>query len=133
MNRTSAALVAAATLALPALQAIVVQPDAHEAARVRCAGLVATIIGTRGNDVLTGTPGHDIIAGLGGADHIDGGGGRDVLCGGHGNDTMTDGDSAVTDLYGGSGDDHLKTLPHSVYLTAARATTTSRACHIRCI
>jgi len=48
---------------------------------VKCAGRVATIVGTPGNDLLVGTNGPDVIAGLGGNDVIYGLGGNDILCG----------------------------------------------------
>ncbi len=82
----------------------------------RCRGLVATIVGTDGPDVLVGTHGPDVIfAGAGddritgndgddiicagpGADHVDAGAGRDTVLGGSGADTIR----------GGSGDDLLR-------------------------
>ena len=45
----------------------------------QCKGLVATIVGTSGNDVLTGTAARDVIAALGGNDRIAGLGGNDVI------------------------------------------------------
>ena len=63
----------------------------------RCFGLVPTIRGTAGPDVLVGTNGPDVIMGLGGDDVIDGLNGDDVICGGAGNDTIR----------GGNGDDRL--------------------------
>ena len=53
---------------------------------VTCAGLVPTIVGTAGDDVLSGTPGDDVIVGLAGDDVIIGRGGDDVICGGDGAD-----------------------------------------------
>lgn len=73
----------------------------------RCAGLLATIRGTDGDDVLRGTNGRDVIMGLGGNDVIDGGNGDDVLCGGAGNDRIAGGNGNDTVL-GGFGDDALK-------------------------
>ena len=52
-------------------------------------GLTPTLVGTRGNDVITGTPGNDVIYGRRGNDVIDGGGGNDVVCGGPGADEIT--------------------------------------------
>ncbi|MDQ3940562.1 MAG: hypothetical protein M3238_04335, partial [Actinomycetota bacterium] len=54
------------------------------AAAPTCLGRPATIVGTKGHDVLRGTDGPDVITGLGGADVIRGGGGDDFLCGGSG-------------------------------------------------
>ncbi|MGI9539850.1 MAG: trypsin-like serine protease [Miltoncostaeaceae bacterium] len=68
-----------------------------EAALPRCAGLVATMVGTDGPDVLTGTGDRDVIVGLGGNDLINGLGGADVIC-------PDDGDDVVD---AGPGDDHV--------------------------
>jgi hypothetical protein len=71
-----------------------------------CKQRPATIVGTRGRDVLTGTDGRDVIRALSGADKITGGAGRDVLCGGPGNDRLLGG--AQDDrLVGGPGRDEL--------------------------
>lgn len=70
---------------------------AAPAPQVRCGGLLATIVGPPGPDVLTGTAGRDVIHGLGGNDVINGLGGNDVICGGPGNDV----------LRGGAGNDRL--------------------------
>jgi len=60
-----------------------------------CNGLVPTLRGGAGPDVLTGTPGDDIIWGGAGNDVIRGLGGNDIICGGRGAD----------ELRGGNGDD----------------------------
>jgi hypothetical protein len=52
-------------------------------------GLVATIVGTKGDDVITGTPADDVIYAKRGDDVIEGGGGNDVICGGPGADRIT--------------------------------------------
>lgn len=70
------------------------------------AGLVPTIVGTAGDDLLTGTPGPDVIFGGGGVDRIAGVGGDDVICGGDGNDFLSGGDGNDT-LYGDAGNDQL--------------------------
>ncbi len=57
----------------------------------RCAGRVATIIGTDGPDPLRGTPGDDVVVGLGGRDTIATGRGQDVVCAGSGNDRVRTG------------------------------------------
>lgn len=59
---------------------------------------MATINGTRANEVITGTSGADVINGGGGRDVLNGGAGNDVLYGGGGKDW----------LYGGDGNDILK-------------------------
>ena len=75
-------------------------PSAFALARyhaIHCNGVVATRVGTAGNDTLIGTDGPDVIVGFDGNDTIYGLGGNDLLCGNAGNDT----------LVGGSGDDTL--------------------------
>ena len=72
----------------------------------RCNGLLPTIRGTDGTDVLTGTSGPDVIMGLGGNDVIRGGNADDVICGGAGNDVLS-GDNGVDVLLGGFGNDVL--------------------------
>lgn len=67
-------------------------------AAVPCFGRQATIVGTRGDDLLVGTDGDDVIVGLGGFDRIRGRGGDDRICGG--------GDSDV--VRGGEGDDRIE-------------------------
>lgn len=82
----------------------------------RCAGRVATIVGTRGADVLRGTKGRDVIAGLAGNDRILGGGGNDLVCGHDGKDDLRGrggrdrllGGAGADRLEGGSGNDRLQ-------------------------
>ena len=62
-----------------------------------CGGMLTTIVGTNGVDVIQGTTGDDVIDGRRGNDVIDGNGGNDIICGGPGRDR----------LYGGTGDDWL--------------------------
>jgi Ca2+-binding RTX toxin-like protein len=57
-----------------------------------CAGVLTTIVGTEGDDVLTGTDGNDVIAALGGNDIVYGLGGNDIICGGSGDDVLFGGD-----------------------------------------
>jgi hypothetical protein len=64
---------------------------------VTCGGLVVTIAGTDGDDLLWGTMGPDVIHAGPGDDVVFGLGGDDVVCGGPGEDV----------LYGGTEDDHL--------------------------
>lgn len=72
----------------------------------RCHGLVPTIVGTEGDDVIYGGNGVDVIMGLGGNDVIYGGNGADIICGGAGDDVLH-GDNGDDILYGGFGDDVL--------------------------
>jgi hypothetical protein len=81
----------------------------------KCHGLVATLVGTAANDVISGTTGPDVVVALGGADTVSGGGGADVICGGDGPDILKgdagkdwiDGGASSDDIYGGAGDDTL--------------------------
>lgn len=70
---------------------------------VNCLGVLATILGTRGDDVgLVGTAGADVIAGRGGNDVISGDA-DDTVCGGHGIDEISGAGIAL----GGPGNDAL--------------------------
>ncbi len=103
LRRSGALLVSAALLA-SLTTALVAAPVT--AAWPTCAGKVATIVGTQGDDVLYGTSGRDIIAGLGGDDIIRGYGGNDLICGGRGADRVA-GHSGLDRLYGNAGSDQL--------------------------
>jgi predicted extracellular nuclease len=72
----------------------------------RCQGLLPTITGTSGDDVLVGTAGADVIMGLGGDDVLTAGKGEDIVCGGAGNDSLAGNDGEDV-LSGGFGDDVL--------------------------
>jgi Ca2+-binding RTX toxin-like protein len=61
---------------------------AAQAARPKCFGKRATILGSQRNDRLRGTPKADVIVGRGGDDVITGRDGRDLLCGGKGSDLL---------------------------------------------
>ncbi len=74
---------------------------------IGCRGIVATLFGTVGNDILSGTSGTDVMAGLGGNDSLNGAGGDDLICGGEGNDVLSGGDGK-DQLYGDGGRDSLK-------------------------
>jgi RTX calcium-binding nonapeptide repeat (4 copies) len=75
-----------------------------------CKGKTATIVGDRGNDVLSGASGRDVIVGLGGKDKLSGLAGNDVICGGPGKDTLKGGKGKDT-LLGQKGRDILKGGP----------------------
>lgn len=64
----------------------------------------ATILGTKGHDVIVGGRGPNVISGAGGNDVICGGFGRDVIHGDRGNDTI-DGKRGNDVLHGGRGSD----------------------------
>jgi Ca2+-binding RTX toxin-like protein len=72
----------------------------------RCAGLVPTVVGTTGADVLNGSAFADVIDTLGGNDVVNGLGGNDVICGGAGRDGLRGGPGRDT-LYGQAGPDKL--------------------------
>jgi len=90
------AIVGCSMLATPA-------SAAHAARTVPCGGTTATVVGTRGNDVLHGDR-DDVIAGLGGDDVIVGG---LIACGGPGDDRIR-GTLRVQNYFGGPGDDRIR-------------------------
>jgi Ca2+-binding RTX toxin-like protein len=85
-------------------------------ALARCAGTLATIVGTTGADVLTGTSGKDVVAALEGNDRVKALGGKDLVCGGAGNDLIRGGrgkdrllgEAGRDKLVGGRGRDRLR-------------------------
>ena len=85
--------------------------------RLFCNGRKATIVGTRGDDILNGTPGRDVIISYGGNDTINAYGGNDVICAGAGSDNIDAGGgddeirsgSGDDTIYGGSGRDRVYT------------------------
>jgi Ca2+-binding RTX toxin-like protein len=89
----------ASTVAIAA--AFLAVPQAASAARPRCLGDRATIVGTPRADVLKGTSGIDVIVGLGGDDVVKGLRGADRVCGGRGSDSVAGG--AGADLLEGDG------------------------------
>jgi Ca2+-binding RTX toxin-like protein len=76
------------------------------AAKPRCFGERATIVGTDRADELVGTSGRDVIVGLGGADTIEGLKGKDIICGGPGADRILGG-KGLDLMFGDQGDDRL--------------------------
>src|SRR4051812_33222575 len=99
----------------PLLGVALLATPAPAAARVRCRGHRATIVGTRRNDVITGTKRRDVIVAKGGNDKIKARGGRDIVCAGPGDDRVDgggggdvlDGGGGADDLTGRSGADRL--------------------------
>jgi uncharacterized repeat protein (TIGR01451 family) len=71
-----------------------------------CRGVVATVVGTPGDDVLLGTTGPDVIVALGGADRIVSRAGRDLICAGGGADAVGAG-TAADRVFAGAGPDRL--------------------------
>ena len=94
----------------------------------RCGGLVPTIRGTNGDDVLQGTNKRDVMMGLGGNDVIRGGNGDDLICGGAGTDVVEGGNGQDVVLggfgddvlHGDNGDDHLVGGPGTDVLDGGR-------------
>ena len=76
-------------------------------ATFRCNGVVATIVGTNGNDEIKGTNGRDVIVARGGNDEIYGRGGNDLICAGAGVDDVEAG-AGNDRVYGGGGNDDLE-------------------------
>ena len=91
-------------------------PVLAEARTYRCNGQEATIVGTRGDDVIEGTDADDVIVTFAGDDVIFSGAGDDLICAGSGDDVVFSG--AGNDwvslqggddfAYGGPGDDLLR-------------------------
>lgn len=71
-----------------------------------CLGQRATIVGTRGDDIIRGTSRGDVIVAGPGNDVVHGGGGRDQICGGDGADVLY-GDVHPDLLQGGRGPDRV--------------------------
>ncbi len=81
-------------------------PQLASAARPKCFGKKATIVGTAKADILKGTRGADVIVGLGGNDTIKGLGGDDWICGGDGRDKISAGGGGDV-VFGDAGNDAL--------------------------
>lgn len=71
-----------------------------------CNGLVPTMVGTNGNDLLIGTDGDDVILGGEGLDEIHGLGGDDTICGNRDGDVI-DGGNGDDVIFGNEGADRL--------------------------
>ena len=97
-------MVLAAVLTGLTLSTVTATPASAD--HLTCSGVLTTIDGTPGDDVINGTPGDDVIQGDGGDDVINGLGGNDRICGGDGNDTLNGGDGNDR-LEGGEGFDFL--------------------------
>ena len=101
MARIIAVALVAALLAIPGASGPTL------AAKPRCDGLKATIVGTDKSQVMQGTAKADVIVAKGGSDRIFSGGGDDVICAGTGND-LIDAGSGKDRVFGGNGNDELK-------------------------
>jgi Ca2+-binding RTX toxin-like protein len=95
------------------------------AARPRCFGKRATIVGSERSDTITGTPKADVIVGNAGTDSIDGRGGNDRICAGPGGlhreflEVISGGEGRDR-LGGGPGLDHLKGMRGADLLRAGK-------------
>jgi len=69
-----------------------------------CAGVPATIVGTRAADLLVGTRGNDVVVAMGGNDEIRTFTGEDIVCAGRGRDVVRAGIWADR-VFGGAGRD----------------------------
>ncbi len=101
MARIIAVALVLALLAMPGASGPAV------AAKPRCDGFKATIVGTDKSQVMQGTAKDDVIVAKGGSDRIFSGGGDDVICAGTGND-LIDAGSGKDRVFGGNGNDELK-------------------------
>jgi hypothetical protein len=111
--RHAGALLTAAALLATMTAATVAGPVS--AAKPKCAGKVATKVGTAKGEVIRGTRKNDVIVARGGNDRIFGRGGNDTICGGAGHDRILGGgghdlllgQTGRDRLYGQTGRDRL--------------------------
>ena len=92
------------------IAALLAIPGASEpalAAKPRCDGQKATIVGTAKSQTMFGTKRDDVIVAKGGVDRIFGEGGDDVIRAGPGNDVV-DGGAGRDRIFGAFGNDELK-------------------------
>jgi hypothetical protein len=102
--RQAGVLLSAAALLATMTAATVAAPA--RAAKPKCAGKVATIVGTKKGEVIRGTRRADVIVARGGNDRIYGRGGNDTICGGSGHDLIVGGPGADR-AWGAAGRDRL--------------------------
>ena len=95
--------------------------------RIRCAGRIATVVGTPGRDHLRGSVGSDVIATEGGGDHVAGGKGNDRICTGAGRDAISGGPGRDT-LVGGRGADRIRGGPGRDTCPGATPQDRTRSC-----
>jgi hypothetical protein len=112
--RRTFTILASAALTAGLLTTALAAP-ASAAKKPRCAGKVATIVGTARGEVIRGTRKADVIVAKGGHDRIFGRGGNDIICAGGGHDRVVGaggndlviGGPGRDKLYGGPGRDRL--------------------------
>jgi uncharacterized repeat protein (TIGR01451 family) len=82
------------------------QTTVRAGAQPTCRGEVATIVGSRADDVLRGTKGKDVIQARAGDDAVRGLAGRDLICAGSGDDKVRGG-GADDKVIGAGGNDRI--------------------------
>jgi hypothetical protein len=112
IERATAILAAGALVA--ALATITLDAPAS-AAKPKCGGKVATIVGTKRGEVIKGTAKADVIVARGGHDRIYGKGGNDTICAGLGHDKVYAGPGADR-VFGQAGRDRLNGGPGPDFL-----------------
>lgn len=83
------------------------QPPTAPGVPLVCNGVLATIVGTDGDDVIQGTAGRDVISAGKGNDIVKGVRGDDRICGGEGDDRLEGGDGDDV-IFGEDGDDDIR-------------------------
>ena len=116
-QRIVAVLVSAALLSSLAVTTAVAPASA---AKPKCQGKTATIVGTARGEVIRGTAKRDVIVARGGHDTIYGRGGDDIICGNRGNDRIVGGGGS-DQLFGQAGRDKLLGGPGSDRLVGGPA------------
>jgi Ca2+-binding RTX toxin-like protein len=86
---------------------VVIEPEPPVSSSAPCAGLIPTVVGTTGSDVLLGSVFPDVFLTLGGNDEVRGLAGDDVVCAGDGRDSVYGGPGR-DQLFGGTGKDRLR-------------------------
>jgi hypothetical protein len=105
----------ALSVSLSVFAALLGVSAAKAAARPKCQGRRATVVGTKANDRIRGTRRADVIVAKGGNDRINGRGGKDVICAGDGDDVVMGGGGADR-LDGGPGSDVLSGGPGNDFI-----------------
>jgi Ca2+-binding RTX toxin-like protein len=105
----------ALSVSLSVFAALLGVSAAQAAARPKCQGRRATVVGTKANDRIRGTRRADVIVAKGGNDRINGRGGKDVICAGDGDDVVMGGGGADR-LAGGPDSDVLSGGPGNDFI-----------------
>jgi len=94
------------TALIVALLAVPILGSSASAAKPKCHGFTATIVGNGKPNVINGTNRRDVIVSKGGNDTIRGRGGNDIICSGPGKDRVKGG-KGKDRIYGGGSNDIL--------------------------